>query len=402
MHVILIRNLNPFFENSADANRFAGIIKGLLASGIKVTQVVTSGYNDANEYRKKGYNFSDSNFKVYYTRHILNSNIWLKRFNKYVLRRLTHALSLSRLKKLMCTDCDYLWLTNNQEILAAFNSCSNKIKSKTIIELNEFNDIYKEKGATGNKLQQQYAIESEKVFLEAVGKIDNFVIMTRTLVKHYRAMAKSEARFLHMPMTVDISRFIDFDAEVLYKKPYIAYAGTFNNTKDGTDILIKSFATIASTFPDLNLYLAGFYHYDMEKQKELIKELGLQNRITYLGVLNKEQIPPYLINASLAVLPRPDSHQAQGGFPTKLGEYLATGNPVCVTSVGEIPNYLVDNESAFLATPGSVESFTDALRRALSDEENAKNIGLAGQNVAKRNFSLDVQIRNLVNFLDSK
>ena len=48
---------------------------------------------------------------------------------------------------------------------------------------------------------------------------------------------------------------------------------------------------------------------------------------------------------------RPDSRQARGGFPTKLGEYLATGKPVCVTKVGEITVYLEDNVSAFLAEP---------------------------------------------------
>ncbi len=59
----------------------------------------------------------------------------------------------------------------------------------------------------------------------------------------------------------------------------------------------------------------------------------------------------------------PDSKQAQGGFPTKLGEYLATGNPVCATTVGEIPDYLVDGESVYFAVPGSVDSFADAMLR---------------------------------------
>ena len=49
----------------------------------------------------------------------------------------------------------------------------------------------------------------------------------------------------------------------------------------------------------------------------------------------------------MLVLARPDNIQAKGGFPTKLGEYLATGNPVVVTKVGEIPNYLIDGVNAF-------------------------------------------------------
>ena len=34
MHILFIRQLNPFFETGASANRFAGIIKGLLDNHI--------------------------------------------------------------------------------------------------------------------------------------------------------------------------------------------------------------------------------------------------------------------------------------------------------------------------------------------------------------------------------
>ena len=223
--------------------------------------------------------------------------------------------------------------------------------------------------------------------------------MTQTLLAHYRTMAKPKAEFMHLPMTVDLKRFQNVDATDICSKPYIAYTGTFNNAKDGVDILIKSFAKIASKYPQHHLYLAGFWHYDVSSQEKLIKQFELTNRITYLGVLNKEQIPPFICNADLLVLSRPDSHQAQGGFPTKLGEYLATGNPVCVTKVGEIPDYLEDNVSAFMATPGDIDSFADAMDRALSNPEKARKVGLAGREVAKKEFNSEIQAKRLADFL---
>ena len=116
-------------------------------------------------------------------------------------------------------------------------------------------------------------------------------------------------------------------------------------------------------------------------------------------MLSREQIPPFICQASLLVLSRPDSHQAQGGFPTKLGEYLATGNPVCVTKVGEIPEYLEDNVSAFMATPGDVDSFADAIDRALSNLEQAKKVGQKGREVAEKEFNSETQARRLHEFL---
>ena len=99
--------------------------------------------------------------------------------------------------------------------------------------------------------------------------------------------------------------------------------------------------------------------------------------------------------AAILALARPPSHQADGGFPTKLGEYLATGNPVCVTKTGGIPDYLSDEGNAFLAEPGSVESFCDALMRATADPLRAKKVGKNGRATAEKSFSMALVIPDL-------
>lgn len=400
MKILFIRSLNPYFESSASGNRFAGIINGLLKQGVKVTLVITGGYNDLTEYREIKKRKANNNLSVIYTICTFSHNIWLRRVNTFILSGLFRFISNMKLKRLFQSDYDFVWVTNNGDILDSFNKNFNAIKGKSIIELNEFNDFYKGEGQIGNALQLRKAEIGNKNFMTAVSKIDLFAIMTNTLIAHFKQMAKPEAQFFHLPMTVDLSRFQVTKATEKHKKPYIAFTGTYTNAKDGVDVLIHAFERIVKDFPDYHLYLAGFYHYDVPMQKKLIEEYQLEDKITYLGVLNKEQIPPFIQNAHLLVLSRPDSRQAQGGFPTKLGEYLATGNPVCVTSVGEIPDYLEDNVSAFMAEPGSVDSFADAMHRALSYNENAKRVGLNGRKVAEENFSVDVQAKRLVEFLE--
>jgi len=66
-----------------------------------------------------------------------------------------------------------------------------------------------------------------------------------------------------------------------------------------------------------------------------------------------------LLFAKILALARPKSKVADAGFPSKLTEYLSTGNPVVVTRVGEIPYYLKDNVHAFLTEPDSVNSFAE-------------------------------------------
>mgnify|MGYP000867933575 FL=1 len=179
----------------------------------------------------------------------------------------------------------------------------------------------------------------------------------------------------------------------------MSFVGMMNNNKEGIDILIKAFAKITDEFPAFKLYLIGPWHYDTPEHQNLIKLLKLEKRIILVGKLKRDEIPAVIKNATLLLLPRPDSRQAQGGFPTKLGEYLATGNPVCATSVGELPDYLADGESVYFAEPGSVDSFAGAIRRALSNPVEARNIGLNGRKVAEMFFNKDVQAKKLNDFL---
>ncbi len=398
MKIVFIRPLNPFYESSASANRYEGLIKGLVELGVNIEIVVTDGYCSFNEFKNRNKIYFNNLLKVSYVYYTFNNNIWLRRLNVYVFSKFKNRIASNRLKKIVVSHNDIIWLSYNTFILDFFNNNFEIFKSQSFIELNEFNDLHEGHVKYENKLHQKMAMREDEVFKQALKKVNLIAVMTETLLVHYQPMASNNARFLHLPMTVDLGRFYEKKQSMQFQKPYIAYTGTFNNEKDGVDILIKAFIKISTKFSNLKLYLAGFYHYDIEMQKQLIAENKFDNTIIYLGALDKSEIPEFVQNAELLVMARPDSRQAQGGFPTKLGEYLATGNPVCVTSVGEIPYYLKDNISAFFAKPGDVDSFALAMENALTNFDNAKKVGLEGRKVAEQNFSISVQSSRLFGF----
>ncbi len=402
MKIIFIRPLNPFYESSASANRYEGLIKGLAELGVNIEIVVTDGYCSFNEFKNRNKKYCNDLVKVSYVYFTFNNNIWLRRLNVFVFSKLKNHIASNRLKKIVTHKNDFIWLSYNTFILDFYNKNFELFKSQSFIELNEFNDLHEGHVKFENVLHRKMAIHENEVFKNALKKVNMIAVMTETLMAHYKPMASINAQFIHLPMTVDFGRFSKKNQSIKFQKPYIAYTGTFNNEKDGVDILIRAFVKIANRFPELKLILAGFYHYDVEMQKQLIIEHKLENNIIYIGALDKLEIPEFIQNAELLVMARPDSRQAQGGFPTKLGEYLATGNPVCVTSVGEIPSYLKDNTSAFFAKPGDVDSFASAMEKALTDFENAKKVGLEGKKIAEHNFSISVQSTRLFDFFKQK
>lgn len=116
----------------------------------------------------------------------------------------------------------------------------------------------------------------------------------------------NKPRLLHLPMTVDLERFIGRDAQVEgFQQPYIVYIGVLNNAKDGIDILLESFAQIASAFPNVNVYLIGPWHYDTPSHLATIKRFGLENRIFWRGEYSGTGFRLFCNMPICSVLPAP-------------------------------------------------------------------------------------------------
>ena len=232
---------------------------------------------------------------------------------------------------------------------------------------------------------------------------DGLLLMTTRLIHYFKIEKKSNTPLLHVPMTVNFSRFSQIIKTNDKAVQYIAYCGALNDKKDGINILIEAFARLAGEFPDIKLYLIGEASTLREYNQYInqVKFHELSHRVVFTGRVNKDKIPQLLANATVLVLPRPVSRQAEVGFPTKLGEYLSTGQPVVVTKVGEIPHYLTDEVNAFMAEPGNVVSLTAKLKGVLNDYPHAETIGENGKKAAMEFFNYTTQTKNILNFIKS-
>lgn len=113
-------------------------------------------------------------------------------------------------------------------------------------------------------------------------------------------------------------------------------------------------------------------------------------------------MPQLLKNAEILALDRPDSLQAQCGFPTKLGEYLLTGNPVVVTKVGDIPRFLVHEESALLANQRDPQDFAEKIKWALDNPVLVRKIGETGEKIALREFNNVSETHKMIDVIFNK
>lgn len=397
MKVKVFLNTNPFFEATASANRWLTLIEGLSELKVSMQILVIGNYQSSVEKDKFGTITNIKGLEIKYLTSKVINNLWKRRYHNYIGKYFQGLRIKKRIKKEIQSFEGILWLENDLKLWKMISAISNK-SCKIICEMSEFLDIHKYN--KGNMLQTLKSDIQKKYFENKyIHKLDGLILMTKTLYKHYEKFDKHPL-LLHLPMTVDLDRFnMHINSLDDFNKPYIAFVGVMDNLKDGLDILIEAFSKIAKDYLKLKLYLVGPWNYDTPSHLKRIKELKLTKRIKWVGEFPRDSIPAIVCNAKLLVLPRPDSKQAQGGFPTKLGEYLATGRPVCSTTVGEISDYLEDNKSVYFAKPGSVKSFVNAMSNALKNDEQANNIGKQGKKVAELYFNKKIQSKILYNFL---
>ncbi len=230
---------------------------------------------------------------------------------------------------------------------------------------------------------------------------DAIFVMTKPLLAYYSSRLGGRTSMLQVPMTVESSRFIGVEAPAPVGRRYIAYCGYLGGNKDGVPNLLRAFAMLPAALNDVMLYVIGDAPdtNDLEELKLLARDLGISKRVVFTGRVPRNEIPRYLCHAAILALARPGSLQAEGGFPSKVGEYLSTGKPVVLTRVGDIPEYLEDGRTAFIVEPDDNRAFAQKMEFALNHPDIAAQVGLNGRQVALHEFDYRIQARKIIQFL---
>lgn len=259
-----------------------------------------------------------------------------------------------------------------------------KKKAKVFCEITEHPQVFESSASDYKKNLQK---------IKRMEVLDGLFVISNSLKEYFIKEGLPENRVHVINMFVDTNRFEGLQKSTDEK--YIAYCGVVSYNKDGVDTLIKAFSMFHKTHKDYTLKIIGRGESDdvINELKRLVVTLGIKESVFFTGQVSPDQMPQLLYNASILALARPDGLQAQNGFPTKLGEYLATGNPVVVTSVGEIPDFLKDGENALLSRPGDSEDFAKKLVWAAENYEVAMHIGQRGKELSNSEFNYAFQAK---------
>jgi glycosyltransferase involved in cell wall biosynthesis len=121
--------------------------------------------------------------------------------------------------------------------------------------------------------------------------------------------------------------------------------------------------------------------------------LGVAGRIEFLGWV--DDLSSVLSRWDVFVLP-----SLEEGFPLAALEAMATGLPVVASSVGGVPELVVDGKTGWLVPPGDVEALAARLHLLLSNPEQRLSMGAAAAVRVRDHFSLAQMTENFSRLYD--
>lgn len=287
---------------------------------------------------------------------------------------------------------DYLFISNDfLDILFLFTAFGKVAKIKTIFITDEYPEpirVY---------LAKDIPLWKKMMYNFILKKQNSLIFMTEYLNDFYNSKLKKPYHIL--PSITDTSRF-DISINEKIDCKYLCYMGNMELSKDNVDNIIYAFNIIKDNHPDVFFFLYGAPSpKDEQYLKNIIFNLGLGNRVFIKGRVNSSEVPSILKKAYVLVSSQPKTKRAEGGFPTKLGEYMSTGIPTILTDVGEITKYVKDGVHIHIVPAENPEAYAEKLDYILSNYDECLKIADYAKKYIKENFDYNVVSSNLYDFL---
>jgi glycosyltransferase involved in cell wall biosynthesis len=213
--------------------------------------------------------------------------------------------------------------------------------------------------------------------------------LTETEARNVRELGISTS-VVNVPNGIDLAEFENLPSRTAFcerfpqlrGKRIVLFLGRLH-PKKGIDLLIETFAEVATLFPDLFLVLAGPDAAGTRKRAEdQLQALQCQGRFLFTGILDRKECLEAFAAADIFVLP-----SYSEGLPMSALEALAAGVPVIVSSSCNLPQ--VEKQEAGLVIKLERKSLLRALTILCGDEALRQRMGLNARSYFLTNYSWD-------------
>lgn len=147
---------------------------------------------------------------------------------------------------------------------------------------------------------------------------------------------------------------------------------------------------IRKKYPALRYVLIGGGSEEV-KLRKLAKELGLENRVNFLGRQPHHQVISYMAGCDVFTLPSWNE-----GFGIVYLEAMASSKPVIGCRGEGIEDFVKDGKTGMLVKPKDVDSLVNALDFLLSHPEEARAMGERARSLVLENYTWEKNAEKMI------
>lgn len=222
--------------------------------------------------------------------------------------------------------------------------------------------------------EQQVMRETDLIIAGTPQEKQDLVRLYGVLPGRVRAIPCGVDRGLFRPLEqCSVRQALGLDGEKI-----VLFVGRLDPLK-GLDLLLRALA-LARNRDRARLLLVGEGDGEHQRLKTLAGELGLEEKVSFLGAVEHRALPAYYNAADVCVLP---SYYETFGMAVL--ESLACGTPVIATPVGYAPYLLRHGGNGFLLRERTPQALAELLDACLEREWDG--LGFHGQALSRLSWS---------------
>jgi glycosyltransferase involved in cell wall biosynthesis len=243
-----------------------------------------------------------------------------------------------------------------------------------------------------NDIVERYRADYQRMFAGAAA----IIAVSDSIRKRLLEWGAPAARIHHVVCGADPARFSGAEPEKA--APHFVAVGRFTDKK-GPLLTLRAFGDAAAAEPAARLSMVGDGPL-LDAARRLADELGLQDRVAFLGVRPSAEVAELYRSARAFVQHSVTADNGdREGTPVAILEAQMAGLPVVSTRHSGIPEIVADGETGILVEERDVAGMASAMARLARDPALAGAMGKAARARALAHFSQERSLGALAGVL---
>lgn len=204
---------------------------------------------------------------------------------------------------------------------------------------------------------------------------------------------KYQNKFKEIPFAINTE---EFKANIASKENVLLFVGGLDKAHyfKGVEILIQAFSELNNKEYRLRIIGEGD---QKDKFVKLCQKLGVENRIEFLGKLEKDELIKNYQKAKITILPSINSNEA---FGIVLIESLACATPVIASNLPGVRSVFEDGKSGLTVEVNNSFDLKEKIESLINNPEKLTNMEMEARKLAENKYSQERFEQNIEELLN--